>query len=198
MLGEGAVPDEARRRPGQGIRLVAAHAVGITARKIGERSLQVIVGQGRRAPLMPVGAEDPGAVGVVQQHEIAGQLVLIGCDSPAEHAQGRVAVALRHVAQHLVESAIFLDDVNDVPDAAGLADPLGDGPRRLAGPRRLRATRRSAAGGDCSTRFARGAASRPSAARGPATAIPGVCANCSPTCPARLRRQSRPARPAAP
>ncbi len=44
----------------------------------------------------------------------------------AEDAEGGVAVALRHVTQHLVVRPVLLDDVDDVLEEAGLADALGD------------------------------------------------------------------------
>jgi len=84
---------------------------------------------------MPVGAEQAGAIGVIEQHKLARQFVLIGGDSLAKNAQRRVAVALRHIAQHLVVRAVFLDDIDHMPEDARLAHPLGHGPGRLVGAR---------------------------------------------------------------
>ena len=85
---------------------------------------------------MAVGPEDAGTVGIVQQHELAGQLVLVRRDPFAKDAQLRIAIPLRHVAQHLIVGAVFFDDVDDVPDQARLADPLGHRAGRLVRPRR--------------------------------------------------------------
>ena len=85
---------------------------------------------------MTVGREDAAAVGVVEEHELAGERVLVGRDLGAEDAEFGPAVALGHVAEHLVVGAVFLDHVDHVLDQARLTDPFGDHPRRLAGPRR--------------------------------------------------------------
>ena len=135
-VGEGVVPDEAGGRIGQRVHVVVFHAVRVAAREAGEGAFHVVGGEGGVGPLMAVGAEDAGAVGVVEQHELAGQLVLVGRDALAEDAEGRVAVALFHVAQHLVVGAVLLDDVDDVLEDARFAHALGHGARRLAGARR--------------------------------------------------------------
>ena len=130
---ERVVPDEPGGRVGEGILAVFAHAVGITAGKAGETFFQVVGREGRRAPLVAIGAEDASAVGVIEQHEIAHELVLIGRDALAEDAERRIAVAGRDVAEDLVVGAVFFDHVDDVLDATRLANALGDGARELAG-----------------------------------------------------------------
>ena len=90
---EGIVPDEARRRISQGIVLVFAHAVRVAARESGEGLLHVIGGEGRGGPLMSVGAQDSGAVRVVQQGKLAGNLVQVGGNFLAEDAQVGAAIA---------------------------------------------------------------------------------------------------------
>ena len=79
--------------------------------------------------IVAVGAQDAAAIGVVQQRKIADELVLVGRDAFAENAQIRVAVAGRHVAENLVVSSVFLDDINDVLEDAGFADAFGHGLR---------------------------------------------------------------------
>ena len=91
---------------------------------------------------MAVGAENPAAVGVVEQHELPCQGMLIGGDRLAEDAEFLVCSAAGHVAEHLVESTIFLDHVDDMLDQTRLPDPFGNHPRRH--PR----TRRQGGGGD--------------------------------------------------
>ena len=65
---------------------------------------------------MAVGADIAVDVEIVEQDEFARQLVEIGRGVFAEEDQRRIAVALFHVAQHLIVAAIFLDDVDDVLD----------------------------------------------------------------------------------
>ena len=82
---------------------------------------------------MAVGAQNAAAIGIIEQDEIANQLVLIRGDSLAKNAEGWIAFALREIAQDLVVSAIFFDDVDDVRDRARFADAFGDGDRFLVG-----------------------------------------------------------------
>ena len=104
---------------------------GIAARKAGEALLHVVGGEGRIRPLVTVGAENAGAIGVVEQHEIARELVLVGRDPLAEDAECGVAVALGDVAEDLVVGAVLLDDVDDVLEDARLADALRHRARRV-------------------------------------------------------------------
>ena len=62
--------------------------------------------------------------------------MLVGRDLGAEDAEFGPAVALRHVAEHLIVGAVLLDHIDDVLDQTRLTDPLGDHPRWLVGPRR--------------------------------------------------------------
>src|SRR5205814_2088814 len=66
------------------------------------------------------------AINVVQQHELAHQLVVVGRHVLAEQAKLRRAVPLLDIAEHLVVSAIFLDDVDAVLDRARAAGLRGD------------------------------------------------------------------------
>ena len=65
---------------------------------------------------MPVGAVAAGGIEVVEQHELLGQPVLVRRHVFAEHHQRRIAVALLHVAQHLIVGAVLLDDEDHVLD----------------------------------------------------------------------------------
>ena len=130
---EGVVPDETGGRVGQGVDFVLAHAVGVAPGPAGERLLDVVGPEGRRRPLVAVGAEDRAAIGVVEEDELADELVLVGRHLLAEDAQGRVAVAFGDVAEDLVVGAVLLDDVDHVLEDARLADALGHGPGRLVG-----------------------------------------------------------------
>jgi len=58
----------------------------------GEGFFEVVGDVAGHAPLVPVGAEDAAAVGVVEQDELARELVLIRRDLLAEDAQRRAAV----------------------------------------------------------------------------------------------------------
>jgi hypothetical protein len=87
-------------------------------------------------PLMAFGAQDTGAVGIIQEHKFTYQLVQVGGDVLAKDAKIRVAVALGHIAQHLVVTAVLLDAVDDVLKHAGLPDAFGHRHRRTARPGR--------------------------------------------------------------
>ena len=65
-------------------------------------------------------------VEVVEQDELAGERVGVGRDLLAEEAEARIAVAFRHVAEDLIVGAVFLDDVEDVPDRRCAADRARD------------------------------------------------------------------------
>ena len=71
---------------------------------------------------MAVRAQNAATIGVVQQAKIADDFVFVRRHALAENAQIRVAVAFAHVAKHLIVSAIFLDDIDDVLENAWLAD----------------------------------------------------------------------------
>ncbi len=132
-MGDGVVPDESRGRVGQRIHVVVVHAVRVTARETGEGPLHVVGGDGSVGPLVTVGAEDARAVGVVEQRELAGQLVLVGRDTLAEDAERGVAVALFHVPEHLVVGAVLFDDIDHVFEDARFADALRHRAGRLVG-----------------------------------------------------------------
>ena len=85
---------------------------------------------------MAFGAAAAATKGVVQQDEVSNQLVLVRGDIFAKHAEGCIAIALRHVPQHLVVGPILLDNMYNVPDKGGLAGELRYLARRLTGPGR--------------------------------------------------------------
>jgi len=120
------------RRVSQRIVFVLAHAVGITARPAGEGFFEIVGPKRRGAPLVAVGAQDAAAIRVVEQHELADELVMIRCDPFTEDAEGGVAVALRQITESLVVGPVPLNDIHDVPDGVGLADALRHRPWRLA------------------------------------------------------------------
>ena len=84
------------------------------------------------APVVAVNAHLAVAVEIVQEHVIAGQLMVVGRDVLAVHHQGRIAVARRaalgvfEVAEHLVVGAVLFDDVEHVLDRAVAAGLVGD------------------------------------------------------------------------
>ncbi len=84
-------------------------------------------------PFMPVGADLAVHVEVVQQHEFASQRMVVGRDGLGEQAEVRLAVALGHVAEDLVVSAILLDDIDDVLDRRRITDLRRDGVARGRG-----------------------------------------------------------------
>ena len=132
---EHVVPDEAARRVRDRVHIAVLHAVGIAAREAGERLLHVIRRDAGVRPLMPVRAEDAGAIRVIQQHEVAHHLVLIRGDVFAEDAERRIAVALFQRAEDLIVGAVLLDDIDDVLEHARLAAALRHRACGLAGSR---------------------------------------------------------------
>ena len=65
------------------------------------------------------------AIQVVEQHELAGELVVVGRHLLAEHHELGIAVPFFDVAEHLIVGAILFDDVNHVFDRAGSPTRLG-------------------------------------------------------------------------
>ena len=84
---------------------------------------------------MAVGAEDPGAIGVVQKNEIPRQFVQIGRDPLAVNAERGIAFALLHVSQDQVVGPVLLDDINHMTEKRWFARPIRHGAGRLPGPR---------------------------------------------------------------
>ena len=99
----------------------------------------------RHAPFVPVGAHLALHVKIIERHEIARERMVVRRHVLAENAQRRIAVALAEIAEHLIESAVLLDDVDHVFDRRRIADLARDWIpfqlRRLDFPRRLRHAR---------------------------------------------------------
>ena len=95
-------------------------------------ALLVIGGDAKVAPRVTIDRYFAIAIEVVEQHVIAGKLVLVWRDVFAEHADLRLAITQRfsagvfQVAEHLIVRTIFLDDVEHMLDRAGIADLAGD------------------------------------------------------------------------
>ena len=121
--------------------LVAAFAQVEAAALAVERRPQLLDGVGRvgRGRVGVAVVADLGVhVEVVEQHELARDRVGVRRHVLAEKRQVRVAVALGHVAEHLVVGAVLADHVEDVLDRRRLADAprdrgaLGRAGRRVA------------------------------------------------------------------
>src|SRR5437879_5196911 len=82
---------------------------------------------------MSVGADLAVAVKVVEQNVVPRDLVVVRSDEFAVNSQVRIAVAGRSargiakITQYLVVGPVFLNDIEDVFDWAGLADTIRDG-----------------------------------------------------------------------
>ena len=63
---------------------------------------------------------------VVQQRKLLRQRVVVRRDIASEFHERRIAVPLRHVSEHLVVGAVFLDDVEHVLDRRALPEMHGD------------------------------------------------------------------------
>ena len=81
---------------------------------------------------MAVGRDVAVAVEVVEEDVFPREAVMIGRDLLAVDREVRIAIAERfsggvlHIAKHLVVSAVFLDDENDVFNRAGVANAGGN------------------------------------------------------------------------
>jgi len=111
---DGIVPNKTRRRIGQRIYFIIAHAVRIAPRESGERALDILVGHGAIGPLMAVGAQNPATVSIVEQNKLAHQLVEVRRDMLSKHAERRIAIPLTYITQDLIVAPVFFDDINDV------------------------------------------------------------------------------------
>ncbi len=76
-------------------------------------------------PVVTLGRVGSDVIGVVVEAELPGQRVLVGRDRLAELGEGRITVALRHVAVDLVIGPVLLDQQEDVLDRRRVAEPLG-------------------------------------------------------------------------
>ncbi len=99
-------------------RLAAFVVVKIAALRVTRRPelLRVVRRDPGRRPVMPVRAHIRVDVKIVEQHKLARQLVMIRRGILIEQRQRRIAISLPELPQHLIVSAIFLDDVNHVLD----------------------------------------------------------------------------------
>src|SRR5262249_50764093 len=106
------VPNEPGRRISQGIDVAILHAIRVAAGKASEGTLQVIGRYTRVGPLMTVGAQDGRAISIVQQRKFPHELVLVGRDLFPENAKFRIAIPALSIAEDLVISSVFLNDIN--------------------------------------------------------------------------------------
>src|SRR5436190_9889448 len=77
-------------------------------------------------PFMTVSAHLAFDIKIVQQYEIARELVMVGSDFFTEQTKARIAVALWHVTENLVVGAVLLDHVNAILDWAGITHSAGN------------------------------------------------------------------------
>src|ERR1019366_1225549 len=112
--GGGIGPQVASGGQRGGILLFEIEEVTAAGVHAGPHLLHVIGGDGGGGPVLAVGGDIAVDVEIVEQDEFARQFVQVGGDVFPEEDQRGVAVALFHVAQHLVVGAVFLDDVDDV------------------------------------------------------------------------------------
>ena len=131
----GLVPEVAAGRPGGlvdgTLRRIGNAAVAAIAQR--PDPLDEVGGIGAHRPFVAVGADLAVDVEVVEQHELAGQGVMVGRDRLGEQAEVRVAVAFGHVAEDLVVGAVLLDDVDDILDRRRVADLGGNRVARRRG-----------------------------------------------------------------
>src|SRR5262245_29235628 len=85
---------------------------------------------------MAVRAENTRAVAIIEQDKFANYFVLIGRKAFAENAKRRIAVALSDIAEYLIVSPIFLNNVNNMFEHTWLADAFRHRARRSIRTRR--------------------------------------------------------------
>ena len=126
------VPEIAACGRGDGKRAFTRIRKFSTAVPVADRPalLHKVGGVSAHGPFVPVGADFALDVEVVEQDELAGERVMVGRDVFAEETQLTLAIPLRHVAEHLIVSAVLLDDVDAVFDRARVADFPRDGAAR--------------------------------------------------------------------
>src|SRR4051812_15687725 len=84
---EDIVPDKTAGGIGQRIHAIDPASGRITAWPAGEGTLHIVRGDAGVRPIMAVGAEDAGAIRVVQQSKLADELVLVRRRALAENTQ---------------------------------------------------------------------------------------------------------------
>ena len=181
-FGGGLVPEVAAGRPGDlvegPLRRIRNAAIAAIAQR--PDPLDEIGGISPHRPFVAVGADLALDVEVVQQHELAGQGVVVGRDRLGKQAEVRIAVAFLHVAEDLVVGAVFLDDVDDVLDRRRLADLGGDRVARRGARSAARRSDRLAAAGCTRRPFANKPPSAGAPAWGWSRASPGRARRCIP------------------
>ena len=65
---------------------------------------------------MPINTDLAVAIQIVQCDELLGQGMLIRCDVPSEDRQTGIAIGFWKIAEYLIVSAIFFNNVDDVLD----------------------------------------------------------------------------------
>src|SRR5437773_5740241 len=121
-----AIPNVPPRRSSDGIEIALRYVdiqLLVRAAAITQRpSLLDKVGRiGAHRPLVTIGRHLAVAVKIIQEDELAHQLMVIGRDSLAHETQAGIAVAGGDVAEHLIISPIFFNDVNAMFDRTWIA-----------------------------------------------------------------------------
>ena len=93
--------------------IVASPAAGVVG---GNGLLEIVGGIGRHGPVVPVWAHLGVHEETVKQSKALRQRVMVGRDGSRKEGERCVAVALWHVAKHLVVRTVFLDDVDHMPN----------------------------------------------------------------------------------
>ena len=127
------IPEKPGWRIRKGIDIALFHTIGVTPRKRCKALFHVIGGDRGRTPLMPIRAQDPTAVGIVEQHKLLHQLVLIGSYLSTKNAKVTIPSSLLQIPEYLIVGSILLDDVNHMFDGARFPDSLGYRAQRLIG-----------------------------------------------------------------
>ena len=88
------------KRPFTGVRKLAGAVVAVIQRPHFFNEIRRVSGH---APLVAIRADLAVHIEIIQQHEIPGEPMQVGCDVFGEQAKLGIAVAFRHIAEDLVD-----------------------------------------------------------------------------------------------
>ena len=83
--------------------------------------LGVVTSDRRIRPYMTIAGYFSAVIKIVEHAKLSRQLMLVRSDVLAEHDEGGIAVAGSEIPEHLIISAVLLDDVNYVFDRIAAA-----------------------------------------------------------------------------
>src|SRR5258707_6003913 len=107
-------------RPGINATIHAFNVIAQAGASVVHRdgALHKIRGSSSRAPVPAVAPDLSAIIEVVQSNETPGQFMVVGRKRFRKKVEPGIAIAFFQVTQHLIVSAVFFNDINDVADLA--------------------------------------------------------------------------------